>query len=46
MSNDEAEALMENFERWDAKHAKQDFIHRMERKLVRREKLNARLTRI
>ena len=37
MSTEEAEALMESFERWDAKHAKQDFIHRMERKLVRKE---------
>jgi len=38
MSQDEAEALMENFERkWDAKH-KYDFIHRMERKLHRKEK--------
>jgi hypothetical protein len=32
MSSDEADALMEQFEKWDAKHAKQDFIHRMERK--------------
>lgn len=37
MSNDEAEALMDDFEKWDAKHAKQDFIHRMERKLNRKE---------
>jgi len=38
MSSDEAEALMEQFEKWDAKHAKQDFIHRMERKLNRKER--------
>jgi len=32
MSNDEAEALMEDLERkWDAKH-RGDFIHKMERK--------------
>ncbi len=37
MSNEEAEALMENFEKWDAKHAKQDFLRRMERKLSRKE---------
>ena len=37
MSTDEAEALMNNFEKWDAKHAKQDFIHKMERKLNRKE---------
>jgi hypothetical protein len=38
MSIDEADALMENFDKWDAKHAKQDFIHRMERKLGRKER--------
>lgn len=37
MSNEEAEALMNRFEKWDAKHAKQDFIHKMERKLHRKE---------
>lgn len=37
MSQDEAEALMESFDKWDAKHAKQDFLHRMERKLTRKE---------
>lgn len=40
MSNEEAEALMEEFEKWDAKHAKHDFISRMERKLSRKERLN------
>lgn len=38
MSNDEAENLMESFEKWDAKHARSSFIHRMERKLNRKEK--------
>ena len=38
MSNEEAEALMENFDKWDVKHAKQDFLHRMERKLSRKER--------
>jgi hypothetical protein len=38
MSIDEAEALMDTFEKWDIKHAKQDFIHRMERKLTRKER--------
>lgn len=38
MSTDEAEALMDEFEKWDAKHAKHDFIHRMERKLGRKER--------
>lgn len=40
MSNDEAEALMDRFEKWDAKHAKHDFISRMERKLNRKERQN------
>ncbi len=39
MSSEEAEALMEQFDKWDSKHAKHDFIHRMERKLSRKEKL-------
>jgi len=38
MSSEEAENLMENFEKWDAKHAKQGFLHRMERKLSRKER--------
>lgn len=37
MSSEEAEAMMERFDRWDAKQAKHDFIVRMERKLSRRE---------
>ena len=37
MSNEEVEALMENFEKWDAKRARHDFIQRMERKLHRKE---------
>ena len=37
MSNDDAEALMNEFEKWDAKQAKHDFITRMERKLYRKE---------
>lgn len=41
MSHEEEEALMESFEKWDAKHAKQDFIHRMARKLNRKEQLGA-----
>jgi hypothetical protein len=40
MSNEDAEALMESFEKWDAKHAKHDFIHRMERKLSRKERFS------
>lgn len=38
MSNEEAENLMETFEKWDAKHAKQHFINRMARKMHRKEK--------
>jgi hypothetical protein len=39
MSNEEADALMERFERWDSKQAKHNFIHRMERKLSRKQRL-------
>lgn len=38
MSHDEEEALMEQFERWDKRNAKQAFIHRMEKKLGRKER--------
>lgn len=38
MSSDEAEKMMENFEKWDSKHAKQNFISKMERKIHRKEK--------
>ena len=39
MSNEEADALMNEFEKWDVKHARHDFITRMERKLYRKERL-------
>lgn len=42
MSNEEADAMMENFDRWNAKQAKQAFIHRMERKLNRKERIARR----
>lgn len=38
MSNEEAENLMNAFEKWDAKNAKHEFISKMERKLHRKEK--------
>ncbi len=38
MSHEEAELMMEELEKWDAKHAKQNFISKMERKLHRKEK--------
>jgi hypothetical protein len=37
MSETEAEEVAQKFEYWDAKHAKHDFIARMERKLRRKE---------
>ena len=40
MSNEEAETLMDEFEKWDSKHARHDFIHKMERKLHRKEKFS------
>lgn len=39
MSNEEAEALMNEFEKWDAKQAKHNFIARMEHKLYRKERM-------
>jgi hypothetical protein len=39
MSNEEAEVLMSEFEKWDAKQAKHEFINRMEHKLYRKERL-------
>ncbi len=41
MSNEEAERMMETFEKWDAKQARQHFISKMERKLHRKEKANS-----
>lgn len=38
MSGEEAEQLMENFEKWDNQSRKRDFIARMERKLNRKER--------
>lgn len=40
MSNEEDDNLMERLEKWDAKHAKQHFISKMERKMHRKEKLS------
>lgn len=39
MSSEEAEALMSDFEKWDAKQAKHAFISRMEHKLYRKERM-------
>ena len=38
MSESEAELILKRFEKWDRKRAKHDFIAKMERKLLRREK--------
>ena len=37
MSADEEDKFMETIEKWDAKHARQDFLARMERKLYRKK---------
>ena len=37
MSYEEADQLMDNFEKWDAKSARKDFLARMERKLNHKE---------
>ncbi|MGH7234227.1 MAG: hypothetical protein ACREF7_02165 [Candidatus Saccharimonadales bacterium] len=38
MSEIEAELIIKRFEKWDLKQAKHDFIARMERKMLRRER--------
>lgn len=38
MTHEEAEEFMHSFDKWDTKHAKQDFLSRMERKLHRKER--------
>jgi hypothetical protein len=40
MSSEEAEDLMEAFDKWDDRRAKHDFISRMEHKLYRKERLS------
>lgn len=37
MSGDEADQLLDRFERWDSKRNRRDFIHRMERKMYRKK---------
>jgi hypothetical protein len=39
MSSDEAEELMDAFEKWDSRQAKHEFINRMEHKLYRKERI-------
>jgi hypothetical protein len=43
MSNDDTEALMEDFDRWKAREAKKTFLLRMEHKLNRKEKFDRSL---
>jgi hypothetical protein len=38
MSQEEIENIMATLEKWDAKHARQHFLSKMERKLHRKEK--------
>jgi transcription elongation GreA/GreB family factor len=40
MSSEEAEQLMDAFEKWDSHAQKREFISRMERKLHRKERTN------
>ena len=42
MSDDDAENLMDTFDKWDTKNAKHDFLSRMERKLSRKERSGRR----
>lgn len=38
MSENEAELITKQYEKWDQKHAKHDFIERMERKMFKRDR--------
>lgn len=40
MSEYEEDKFLERIEKWDAKHAKHDFLARMERKLNHKERFN------
>lgn len=42
MSHDEADALMEQFDKWDSRARKREFISRMEHKLYRKEHSRSR----
>jgi hypothetical protein len=42
MSIDEAEAIENSYDKWDSKHARKDFLNRMERKLNRKERFDRR----
>lgn len=42
MSIDEADEIMNSYEKWDNKNARHDFIDRMERKLHRKERFSFR----
>jgi len=39
MSENEAELITKQFEKWDQKQAKHEFIERMEKKMFRRDKV-------
>jgi len=38
MSENEAELITKQFEKWDQKHAKHNFIERMERKMFKKDR--------
>lgn len=38
MSESEAELIAKQFEKWDQKQAKHDFLERMERKMFKRDR--------
>lgn len=38
MTNEEAEALMDSWEKWDNKEARKKFLHRMEHKMAIRQR--------
>lgn len=38
MTNEEAEAYMDNLDKWDSKLARKKFLHRMEHKMAVRQR--------
>jgi hypothetical protein len=42
MSNDEAEAIMDDFDQWKEDEKRRSFLHRMEHKLNRKRRFNER----
>ena len=40
MSYNDAEEIMESYEKWDLKHARRNFLEKMERKMARKQRIS------